>query len=105
MFYDLGSVQMIQTRSPVRLDLWGIHLKSTNGCPGRGVEAHGRWNPQQVEADRDGAFVLYVLCHCEFFLIYLFDVRIFFSDARRTHSGRYCLGIMSETGEVFTTCK
>ena len=26
--YDLGSVQKIQTRSPVRVGLWAFHLKS-----------------------------------------------------------------------------
>ena len=28
VFYDLGSVQKIQTRPQARLDLWAIHLKS-----------------------------------------------------------------------------
>ena len=53
-FYDLGSVQEIQTRSQVSLDLWAIHLKSRTAAladaDAREVEQVGHRPPPQVEA-------------------------------------------------------
>ena len=35
--YDLGSEQLIQTRSQVRLDLWAIHLRSPIAAVGEAL--------------------------------------------------------------------
>ena len=41
-FFDLGSVQKIQTRPQVRLDLWAIHLKSPTAALATALERVGQ---------------------------------------------------------------
>ena len=44
--YDRGSVQRIQTRSHVRLDLWAVHLKSPTAALANALERteHKMWD-------------------------------------------------------------
>ena len=67
-FWDLGSVQPIQTRSQVRWDLWGMHLKSPTAALADAVsdteDGAGRAAvpPPQVEAKRERRFLFRMFC-------------------------------------------